>query len=79
MYGLGGHTGPDLTNIMQRRSGDYVRAMMTAGPEGMPSYRRLSPDQTEAIIDYLSSVGSSIAYPAYPSATWLGPLGERSP
>ncbi len=63
IYGLGGHTGPDLTNIMRDRSRGYVRAMMASGPPGMPSFGDLPPEETEAIIAYLAAVSGSGLYP----------------
>lgn len=75
VYGLGGHIGPDLTGIMRRRSGGYVRAMMMAGPTGMPSYRDLGQDQIDAIVAYLSIVNPPTAYP---STRWIEG-GEETP
>lgn len=75
IYGLGGHTGPDLTNVVGRSSGAYVAAMMRAGPPGMPSYARLSEDQTAAIVRYLTLIDRS---GTYPSVSWRGQAGRES-
>lgn len=69
IYGLGGHTGPDLANVVSRESPAYVRAMMIAGPRGMPTYGHLDETALAGIIRYLEAVDGS---GRYPSATWLG-------
>lgn len=76
IYGLGGHTGPDLTNVVSRASPAYVRAMMIAGPWGMPTYGHLDETTVAGIIRYLEAVDRS---GRYPSARWLGSSsgGER--
>ena len=76
ILGLGGHTGPDLTNILSRTSPEYVRAIMLAGQPGMPSYFRLDPDHSAAIIDYLAAIDRSARYP---SDSWMGARPEHAP
>lgn len=63
IYGLGGHIGPDLTNVISRSSPEYVRAMVKAGPPGMPSYGHLDESSVESIVSYLSAVDRSGTYP----------------
>lgn len=37
-YGLGGHLGPDLTNVHARRSPEYIAAFLKSGTAVMPNY-----------------------------------------
>lgn len=69
IHGLGGHNGPDLTNVVSRRSAAYVRAMMLVGPPGMPSYRELSPATADGVVEYLTAVDRTAQFP---SRTWRG-------
>ncbi|MBM4109225.1 MAG: cytochrome c [Phycisphaerae bacterium] len=73
IYGLGGHTGPDLTTIISRTSGAYVRAMVRNGLPGMPAYRDLDERSLARLIRYLEAVDRSGAYP--PKSLRADPLG----
>lgn len=63
IYGLGGHIGPDLTNVISRSSPEYATAMIWAGPPGMPSYAHLDDPTLESIVGYLSAVDRTGIYP----------------
>lgn len=65
LFGLGGHTGPDLTNVISRRSPEYVRTMMLAGPPGMPSFQHLEDTTIDEIVGYLSRVDQAAEYPPH--------------
>jgi hypothetical protein len=74
IQGLGGHIGPDLTNVVSRTSDGYIRAMLLAGPPGMPSYADLDEDSISHIIRYLESMDGSGRFPA--DAWWRSFVGR---
>lgn len=75
VFGLGGHTGPDLTNVVSRSSSAYVRVMMELGLPGMPSYASVDEGTKDAIVGYLVAVDRA---GRYPPASLGGPVfGER--
>jgi ubiquinol-cytochrome c reductase cytochrome b subunit len=54
--GSGGRRGPDLTDVADRMSPDQLTGRITNGSPNMPAYVRvLSPEQTEAIVGFLST------------------------
>lgn len=63
VLGLGGHIGPDLTNIASRASPGHVRAVVRAGFPGMPGYDRLKERTLDAIVVYLQEVDGLGRYP----------------
>lgn len=63
LFGLGGHTGPDLTNVISRTSPEFVRAMIRIGPPGMPDYAHLGETTVDAIVTYLGQVDRTASYP----------------
>lgn len=75
LYGLGGHTGPDLTNIVSRTSPDYVHIVVRSGLRGMPAYRSFEPSELDAIVGYLSEVDRTASYP--PRSLTEGVFGAR--
>lgn len=75
LYGLGGHTGPDLTNVVSRSSTDYVRVVVQFGRPGMPAYPSIEPAELDAILAYLSEVDRAATYP--PRGLIEGALGAR--
>lgn len=62
IYGLGGHMGPDLTNVMSRRGADYVRYIVVNGGELMPEFK-ISKDHLDKLVSYLGHLDSSGTYP----------------
>lgn len=75
LYGLGGHTGPDLTNVISRTSAGYVRAVVRSGLPGMPDYRHLAPSDLDLIVGYLAEVDHTATYP--PRKLSEGVFGDR--
>ena len=61
LYGLGGHLGPDLTNVHSQRSEAYITAFLQSGTRVMPNYN-LSPAEIQAFIEffkYTDTTGNS--------------------
>lgn len=58
LYGLGGHLGPDLTNVYGIRSEAYIKAFLESGTSVMPNYN-LSPDEMESLIAFLKYTNST--------------------
>jgi mono/diheme cytochrome c family protein len=62
VFGLGGHTGPDLTNIITRTSPGYIRAVIRTGLPGMPAYD-LDDQSLDNLTRYLQAVDHAGRYP----------------
>lgn len=62
LYGLGGHTGPDLTNVTERRQPGYVEAIVRTGMPGMPPFE-LEDADAAAVAAFLSQVSATGVYP----------------
>lgn len=62
IFGLGGQTGPDLTNIVRTRGSNTVRAVIAAGRGDMPAHR-LSGGDFDRLLDYLAFIESTGEYP----------------
>lgn len=62
LYGLGGHTGPDLTNVVSRIGEDSTRAVLIYGRGKMPP-QRLTPREEQSLAAYLRFVDSTGVYP----------------
>ena len=74
LYGLGGHMGPDLTNVVSAadKGVDYARAFIENGTSKMPDYN-LSEAQVDALVQFLEFVDSSGTYPPkHPEIRWYG-------
>ncbi len=74
LYGLGGHMGPDLTNVVSTadKGVDYARAFIENGTSKMPDYN-LSEAQVNALVQFLIFVDSSGTYPPkHPEISWNG-------
>ncbi len=74
LYGLGGHMGPDLTNVVSApdKGVDYARAFIENGTSKMPDYG-LSEGQVDALVRFLEFVDSSWTYPPkHPEISWNG-------
>ncbi len=62
VYGLGGHLGPDLTNVMDRRDGVYVEHIIKTGFAKMPAYPLKKPE-IEALVCYFEYLNQLGIYP----------------
>ncbi len=62
VYGLGGHLGPDLTNVISRRGEDFTRATIIGGGVRMPA-QKLSDAQLDQIVSYLTHLDETGVYP----------------
>ncbi len=74
LYGLGGHMGPDLTNVVSAadKGVDYARAFIENGTSKMPDYN-LSEGQVDALVQFLKFVDSTGTYPPeFPEISWYG-------
>lgn len=52
LYGLGGHLGPDLTNVYSKRNEAYIRAFLKVGSPVMPDFK-LSNSEMDALVEFL--------------------------
>lgn len=73
IYGLGGHLGPDLTNIIKRRGDDYTRALIRSGNNKMPA-QSFNSQELDQLMAYLQRVGESGTYP--PTSLTAPSFGE---
>ncbi len=74
LYGLGGHMGPDLTNVISAldKGADYARAFIESGTEKMPDFD-LDEAQVDAVVQFLEFVDSAGTYPPrQPEINWYG-------
>lgn len=62
VFGLGGHIGPDLTNVARRRNAAYLRHVLRHGMSGMPGLD-LNADAAGDLIAYLRHVDGLGSYP----------------
>lgn len=62
VFGLGGHIGPDLTNVTGRRNEAYLRHVLRYGMSGMPGLD-LNADAASDLIAYLRHVDGLGTYP----------------
>ncbi len=61
-YGLGGYLGPDLTNVIDRRDTNYIKAILNSGISTMPQFD-FSEEEKDNIIAFLKEVNSTGYYP----------------
>ncbi len=52
LYGLGGHLGPDLTNVAAIQTDAYIKAFLRTGTTVMPDFR-LSEEEINALLEFL--------------------------
>jgi nitric oxide reductase subunit C len=57
-YGLGGHLGPDLTNVYSKRSPEYISAFLKTGTPVMPNFH-LSETEIKALLSFLEQTNAS--------------------
>lgn len=62
VFGLGGHIGPDLTNVARRRDAAYLHHVLRYGMSGMPG-PDLNADAASDLIAYLRHVDGLATYP----------------
>lgn len=58
LYGLGGHLGPDLTNVFAKRSEEYITVFLESGTQVMPNYN-LSKEEIESFIEFFKYTNST--------------------
>ncbi len=58
IYGLGGHLGPDLTNVSQTRSKAYIEVFLRNGTEVMPNFH-LTDQEIADLQSYLESLNQT--------------------
>lgn len=61
LYGLGGHLGPDLTNVYAKRNESYIRAFLKVGTPVMPDFHLTKNEMDEliAFFKYVNTTGTS--------------------
>lgn len=64
IYGLGGHTGPDLTNAWSRLGREYVRTVLHDGVRAMPAFA-LTDAEIADLLAYLEDVDATGVYPPH--------------
>ncbi len=74
IYGLGGHTGPDLTNIAGLMPGAYITHVVRAGLPGMPRFD-FDAEKSAALVAYLAEIDGTGIYP--PRELTAPVFGER--
>ena len=64
IYGLGGHIGPDLTNVYTRKNEAYINLVLKNGLLNMPDLN-LSTYERKQLISYLKEVNKTGVYPLH--------------
>ena len=64
IYGLGGHLGPDLTNVYSRMGSAYIETILQSGLKKMPIYA-LSSEDTQSLIAYFEYLDQLGNYPLH--------------
>jgi len=64
IFGLGGHIGPDLTNIYSRKNEIYLNLVLKKGLSNMPDLD-LSKYERKQLINYLKAVDKLGVYPLH--------------
>jgi len=64
IYGLGGHIGPDLTNVYSRKKEAYLDLVLKKGLLNMPDLN-LSTYERKQLINYLKEVDKLGVYPLH--------------
>lgn len=62
IYGLGGHTGPDLTNVWSRMGEDYIRTVLRDGVGAMPAFK-LGERDVQSLLAMLAETDRTGVYP----------------
>lgn len=58
IYGLGGHLGPDLTNIASKRSAEHIEIFLKNGTNVMPNYN-LKQSEIDAFQAFFMAIDQS--------------------
>lgn len=58
IYGLGGHLGPDLTNVSSKYPDEAIEVFLKHGTQVMPNFN-LTRDQMDALVAFLKTVNKS--------------------
>lgn len=63
-YGLGGHMGPDLTNVISApgKGPDFAKGIILHGTQRMPALG-VTPQQADDIVAFLNAVDATGTYP----------------
>lgn len=80
LYGLGGHLGPDLTNVASSpdKGIEYIKLYLAYGSEKMPNFGFSEADQ-DALAAFLVFVDQTGTYPPLrPDIKWYGSVGYES-
>jgi len=64
IFGLGGHIGPDLTNVYSRKKEAYLDMVLKKGLLNMPNLE-LSITERKQLINYLKAVDKLGIYPLH--------------
>jgi len=64
IFGLGGHIGPDLTNVYSRKKEDYIDMVLKEGLLNMPDLD-LSTYERKQLLNYLKEVDKLGIYPLH--------------
>lgn len=58
IYGLGGHLGPDITNVYAHRNEAYIKAFLSSGTLVMPDFH-LTDTEMNDLIEYLKYINTT--------------------
>jgi len=79
IYGLGGHMGPDLTNVMTEKGEPYVRSFVENGTQRMPKFE-MSTQELDDLVSYFDYLGKTSEYQnSNYSFTWYGTVNQQEP
>jgi len=70
LVGLGGHIGPDLTNVYSEKGEGYITYIVLQGKDKMPGFQ-FSQIELKEIISYLKRIDEQLVYP---SRNYLAPV-----
>lgn len=77
LYGLGGHLGPDLTNVYAIRSEEYIKAFLKSGTKVMPDYQ-LSETEIQELLEFFKYTNTTgVADPASFSKHLNGTISQQ--
>ncbi|MCG8527635.1 MAG: cytochrome c [Opitutales bacterium] len=62
LFGVGGHIGPDLTNVHSRMGSSYIEYILERGKHKMPSYQ-LSLEERESLLQFFAYYDRLGKYP----------------
>jgi nitric oxide reductase subunit C len=81
LYGLGGHLGPDLTNVYEENdtAGAYIRAMVQVGSRQMPRFELSAGEQRALVAFFKHADATGVADPReFTTSAWgsIAPKNE---